>query len=172
MGLFLLAFVAAGMLFVFPRAIQAKEPCPHDINPDDSAWVLREVTEKSAMKNGLDDSYTRWIRVFAYQPDPVKRFRKEFHPTCFAEVHSFVVGGYEKWVAKRIRWYGGVRVLVLQIPKDIWVEGSLLNILAEAENPSNPSYHIFLYNEDNREAAHIVIPLPPIFPRPTAQSSR
>jgi len=92
MGLFLLAFVTAGMLFVFPRAIQAKEPCPHDINPDDSAWVLREVTEKSAMKNGLDDSYTRWIRVFAYQPDPVKRFRKEFHPTCFAEVHSFVVG--------------------------------------------------------------------------------
>ena len=161
------AFILAALLFLFlpefPRAETATPPCPDDITFDDSSWVLRQVSVSS--DNASDYAHRAWKRVFAYQPDYAKRFRKEFHPACFAEVHSFVVERHQRWVAKRVVSERGTRAFLL-LSNNTWVEGTGITVYKFIGDPSRPAFFAVL-EKDGKPVAERRIDLPPLFlPQP------
>lgn len=170
MKLFVCA-LALAVLVAFRGAALADSSasCPNDINQDDSAWVLRAIQTSDGAGTGEYVSMM-WTRVFAYQPDAAKRFRKEFFPTCFAETYSFVIDGKQQEIAKRVVSLSGSRAFLL-LSDNTWAEGSNIFVVANFRNSIDPAYHVLLFRESESTVYRKIL-LPIIFPSPSLQSER
>lgn len=170
MKLFLCA-LALAVLFAFGgvAAADSSTSCPNDINQDDSAWVLRAIQTRDGASTG-EYVYMMWKRIFAYQPDVAKRFRKEFFPECFAETYSFVIDGRQQQIAKRVVSPSGSRAFLL-LSDNTWAEGSNIFVVANFRNSIDPAYYVLLFRA-SESAIHRKILLPIIFPSPSLQSER
>jgi len=170
MKVFLCVLAIAG-LFAFGGAAAADSSasCPNDITLDDSAWVLRAIQAGDGAGVG-EYAYTLWKRIFAYQPDAAKRFRKEFFPACFAETYSFVIDGKQQQIAKRVVSLSGSRAFLL-LSDNTWREGSGVHVAADFKNPIGPAYYVLLFRA-SEVVAHRKISLPTIFPSPSLRSER
>lgn len=161
--------VVALLAFGSSASADQSASCPNDIILDDSAWVLRAIqTGGSADAGGY--AYMAWKRVFAYQPDAAKRFRKEFFPACFAETYSFVIGGRQQQIAKRVVSPSGSRAFLL-LSDNTWAAGSNISVVADLKNSTDPAYYVLLFRA-SEPAVHRKVVLPLIFPSPSFRSER
>lgn len=163
--------LAVAALFAFGNSVMADSSasCPNDINQDDSAWVLRAIQTRDGASTG-EYVYMMWKRIFAYQPDAEKRFRKEFFPACFAETYSFVIDGRQRQIAKRVVSPFGARAFLL-LSDNTWAEGSNIFVVANFRNSIDPAYYVLLFRA-NESAIHRKILLPIIFPSFSLQSEQ
>ena len=170
MKVFLCVLAIAG-LFAFGGAAAADSSasCPNDITLDDSAWVLRAIQAGDGAGGG-EYVYTMWKRIFAYQPDVTKRFRKEFSPACFGEAYSFVINGKQQWIAKRIVSLSGSRAFLL-LSDNTWREGSGVHVAADFKNPIGPAYYVLLFRA-SEVVAHRKISIPIVIPSLSLQSDQ
>lgn len=135
----------AAIALLVAGSVSAKDPesrCPADIDLSSSAWVLREIRWMNGGVRHAD--YLSSHRIFAYQDDPQKRLKKEFHPTSWGETYSFKVGGHETVIAKRIVSIAGERSLLLQSSGE-WIEGSRIGVTEEFNDRLDPAYFVFLF---------------------------
>ncbi|GEM_PF-5393873 len=163
--------LAVAVLAVFGNNASADSSasCPNDITLDDSAWVLRAIQAGDGAGGG-EYVYTMWKRIFAYQPDVTKRFRKEFSPACFGEAYSFVINGKQQWIAKRVVSLSGSRAFLL-LSDNTWVEGLNIYVAADFKNPIDPAYYVLLFRA-SEVVAHRKIPIPIVIPSLSLQSDQ